>query len=734
MSGELAVTLVAPGEVRYDLTPVLDAGQASEITEQLEDDFTAATYGDFDLRIADDRAGTWRALLDSGTETEEWRIEIERLTDARRAKWERLWLGLLDLPRSYEIDVRARQLAVHAFSAAKVLERTSAEGVRRFTVPLLADVNSGTASVVLVQGTTADLRVDDEIEIGDGTNSETKTIATITSTTALTANSNYANTYNDAPLTLLSFFHRRRSLDFLAGELFDKAGISVRTIDLKQDGEFASAVVMPGNEQGLATAGTVRSLMGRVTADRAEVVISGGAGSYRAPNLKDGWTSESPSAVAKIDYSGQQAAEPGTLIDAATSYGDRPALALTESRDDFRVADYLLGDYYQLQNSGVGASPLNLLKNGAFAVQLQASSGLAVYPGATLVADSIQHRILVYYSTSTTTFLKSWDGTTLVTLRTRTVGGAGAYAPYFGTMGFDYRLNIAAFLETDLSSSPARDRIYLLAPNLGPSIAAPGNVVHYLYTLRSFGGRACFIYSTLSPEPAYRLAMYDPTTLALVADVIVAQLAPPGTRDVFLTRLALGGVEMLVGFVGRTRCFVVAQSMAGVIPYAGFEGQSVAAALRELALAGIATAGLDEFGNGYLLARLRIKGSTDLDGQIMEQLARPLSPKNRTSVEFRGTDEAGDSFTVLTGKTGDSEHRLELSSSMVTNALLGAALGAAYSEFFSGHREEQIVVHGASRIYHADDRIEFDGRIWAITQATYRHATRDQELLLYEVG
>jgi hypothetical protein len=712
--GDIALTMTTPNGVRVDLTPRTDLRAFSAVGESLESDFLELTHGDFDLTL-DDQDGELSAMFEGATEEEEYILEIDLYRGERRVKWERIWGGILEIPRTLSENPKERTLSVQGYSYSKLLERASAENVKREVGGLLADGVGGIATITLTSGTTADIRVDDIVTLDDAANTEDNRVAAIVSPTVITTRDVLNTSYSDAELLLKTPYYRRRSIEDLAALLFAEAGVTSGGVDLAGTADTLAPFPTPVSTEGLPSSGNPQHLMARGAL--VEMQVSAGQGSFRAVDAKAGWVSENPAETPKIDYSNQQDAEP-TLLAADATLGDAPS-ATGAPFLLFRAADYATGDYYDLEQT----ADFRLRKNGAFLATIEAGF---VAEGGAIVWDSTHSRLLVHYretGVAQPATLKAWTGAALETLSTGAGGGI------YMSLGYDHRLDLALFH----SAEPGKMWVYMIeAGSIGRRFRAPGNH-RYLYGLRSIGNHFAFCYRQAEGDRYHtHLAVYDYGTLDKVADVRF-QTGSVTNPPVFVTRMHLGEEDVLFAFSGRSSGLIVARHYAGVVGYADFEGNDCGAALRDLALLGLSFLHVDIHRIGRLIARANMAGAQAFDDVVLEQTTLPLSPESRTSAQVTGETDDGEEIEVTLGKTGDSANRIDIDSKFINTTAMATALGSAYSSLLSGLRERTITIERPARLYHANDLIAWDGAVWRVISASYEVDSQDQELRLIEV-
>ncbi len=204
--GEFLITMLCPDGTRRDLSDVVSLRAVGSIEESLEDDLLVLTHSDFGLTVQDED-GTFAQTMRETARTELWGLEIDRLVDDRRAKWRRIFAGILDVPLSVEIDHTEHMVSVQAYSFSKLLEDINVESLKRLqngahdTPPgMFGQTVSATSGNTLItfdpgfSGGNA-LQIGDVLRIDDGTNAEEHIIREIPATNQVRTINNFDNTF-----------------------------------------------------------------------------------------------------------------------------------------------------------------------------------------------------------------------------------------------------------------------------------------------------------------------------------------------------------------------------------------------------------------------------------------------------------------------------------------------------------------------------------------------------------
>lgn len=731
-------------QARYRLLLTSPTGEVLDLTERVSDPGTISenvvesllelVHGDLSMQI-DDHDGAFSAFIADADPDDEYALTLLRQTKRRTPKWERLFGGILDLPWSVRRDRTERVADVEVFSFSKLLERASAEDLKRTPGALLADATAASATLSITDGDYSEIVIGDVLTLSDGTNEERKTVTAVLGSGDFTMDSDYANNYSDGAVTLDTPYYRRLSVAELVALVFEQAGIDQYTVDTASVPDDVVPFPTPAKIAGLPSSGAARHTIQRSGA--LEVMLSGN-GTYRAADGQSEWSQDDPSGVPKVDYSSQQDSEP-TLVNAHATLGDRPPQHSADGTylETYRVVDYATGDYYTLRSTLV-TGPLVLLKNGTPDVTIEAAFGPAILFEYGHAYDRANARVIVWYvygqvgSPPPTAKIKAWDGSTLTELADLTGVASGIPVTSYTVPGVDHRLGIAAYSYTDLSTG--QRRVGLIEPTVtGRSFELPG-LGSYLYTLRTIDRYLFFLYRVNEDGlQAYRLRVVDYDTLETVGDAVLDTRASL-THVVFLSRASIGGEDVLFGFIGRTP-FVVARSYAGIVPYANFEGMSCSAALQDLALISMSMCRVDEYRIGVFRSRDSASApEVALDTVPLERQSMPLWEHYRTSVEVTGETEDGDEIVVTEGDTGDSARRFEIDSQLITNEAVASAVAHLYARYFGTKRtQEDLTIDEPTPLLRPFDRVRFNGKLYQALDPETDLAEHEQRLTLVEV-
>jgi len=701
-------------------------GGLGTIAQATEVDFLQLAHGDVDLEIDnfDDALSQFFAGLDPA---DRYDVLIDRKVGTRRPMWQRVFGGVLDLPLSLSSEARTRVMRLQAFSYSKHAERFSAETVKRNVTgrTLTSTVSAGSATVNV--SSTTDILVGDEIEITDADDRESHVVLRIVSGTQLITTETWDNTFlSGSPVELLTPYLRNKGIAFLAGELFDAAGIDSQAITIEHE-RATAPIATPISTDGwpLQTSGdlatgrgwTVRNgkLLGLPTASDPD--------DREIADPRSTWVDQNIQTFI-LDWTPYLDIEPGT----------HPTWAFIELADGIQAPDYSIPDTWYAVTGGGGIWNLNLVAGGLQTLIQNFGADVATITVEVVPTDP-GNIWVSQVSTAAKTMTRYWDGAIFTTIE----------AAMGGTLRYIRRLNVVALHERNASAGGANPtyttnlHLYNVTSRTKQrTITVPTGL--FARTLRAFG---TFIAGLYTFGPTTRCRVWD-LDWKQVADYEVAQRGVPitgvGRDEAFLTVFTepVTLKEEACGFAGNSM-FVLATSYAGVIPYADFEGLSVAGALVELAKPAGAYIEIDEYGVGAIRSRLTEDAQRrDVALVIDEPLslkAIPIWEFYRTSAIVSGRTEAGDDIEELAGDTGDSANRIEISGPLITTPSVAQAIGNEYVSILNQKvRQAEPTVCEVDDLIRVFDYVEMDGSRWLVVQASLKPDGRTYDLKLVEVA
>jgi len=701
-------------------------GGLGTIAQATEVDFLQLAHGDVDLELDnfDDALSQFFAGLDPA---DRYDVLIDRKVGTRRPMWQRVFGGVLDLPLSLSSEARTRVVRLQAFSYSKHAERFSAETVKRTVTgrTLTSTVSAGSATVNV--SSTTDILPGDEIEITDADDRESHVVLRIVSGTQLITTETWDNTFlSRSPVELLTPYLRNKGIAFLAGQLFAAAGIDSQAITIEHE-RATAPIATPISTDGwpLQTSGdlatgrgwTVRNgkLLGLPTAsDPDDREIADPRSTWADQNIQ----------TFILDWTPYRDTEPGT----------HPTWAFIELADGIQAPDYSISDTWYAAPGGGNIWNLHLVVGGLQTLIQNFGADVATITVEVIPTDP-GNIWVSQVSTAAKTMTRYWDGAIFTTIE----------AAMGGTLRYIRRLNVVALHERNASAGGANPtyttNLHLYNATTRTrirTITVPTGL--FARTLRVFG---TFIAGLYTFGPTTRCRVWD-LDWKQVADYEVAQRGVPitgvGRDEAFLTVFTepVTLKEEACGFAGNSM-FVLATSYAGVIPYADFEGLSVAGALVELAKPAGAYIEIDEYGVGAIRSRLTEDAQRrDVALVIDEPLALkaiPIWEFYRTSAVVTGKTEAGDDIEELAGDTGDSANRIEISGPLITTPSVAQAIGNEYVSILNQKvRQAECTACEVDDLIRVFDYVELDGSRWLVVQVGLKPDGRTYDLKLVEVG
>jgi len=697
----------------------------------------ALAHGDVELEL-DDADDAVRQYFAAALPTDRYDVLVDRRLVAGRLLWHRVFGGVLDLPWSLRFDAEARTANLQAFSYSKHAERSSAELVRRNVTgrTLTANLSAGATTVNV---NTTDILAGDEIEVSDLTNRETLVVREIISGTQLRVFEAFDNAFSSGNrVELLTPYLRSKGIAYLAGQLLAAAGIDSQAVMLEH--ELASSpIATPISTEGFPRRGVTggAQFSGDLAVPRGWTVRNGRLWCLPSDvtplNERDVtdprgiWQDLGSSGTVALEWTAYRGTEPATHeigFQADTAYGGQ-------------APDYDIGDtWYQNPDGGTQHYKLYTIGGGLQTSIFDFGTDIPMVTVEVVPPDT-PNVWVSYVSTAAKTATKYWNGATFTTIE----------ASMGGMLRFLRRLNLVALHERatgPFAPGAFTTNLHLYDPTTKAktrTITVPEGLL--ARTLRVFDQVIAGLY-TLGPTTRCRIWDLDWNQLAdyEVAQraVLISPAGGVGAFEAFVTVFTEPATskEVLCCFAGN-QMFVLARSYAGVIPYADFEGLSVAGALAELAKPAGAYVEIDEYGVGSIRSRLaddvqRRGIALDID-EPLALTTRPIWEFYRTSAQVTGETEAGDDIDELAGDTGDSANRIEISGPLITTPSVAQAIGNQYVSILN-----QKVVQAELTVCEVDqhlrvfDYVRMDGARWLIVEASLKPDARTYQLKLVEVG
>lgn len=678
---DLRVKLIDPYGTELDVSDRLEDSDLDAIIESSEEELLELNHGDASLTL-DDGDGAISRFLGQLTPDVRYECVIERETLRRRPKYERVFGGTLDLPQSVNIhhdkfDAGKRRVELQVFGFTKLLEAASASDIKRTVEDRVGSVDIvGHANLVYDTDTT-DIVPGDEIELSNNTRAETRTVGTIVSATKLRVTEDFNHTYIGADLELKTPYYRNKTIAFLAAQVFQAANIADFLIE---PGRALAAypVATDINRDDLPLIAHPKSIVQQTVSSIPLITIT-----YPFDTIATRKTSAGPTQgfgdgvttnVTQYDWRPYLLAEPATIRELANRAADDGSVAWA----------YVAGDYHELREVIGGAfdSEVFLDKNGTqqTSIDTYSDATMSGYTSKFVEHEPINNKIWISVGkrngpAGAFDGVKIWKDATLTTL----IEGNGERGPLRMIRQLGRMFQSCANGQVRLWDVTTQT----IALSVGdqPELQA--------WTARLIGQHICVIYRKSGTG---RLRIYDYRTLGVVADYEISNRKQPNQFS-FLTLFEDGSDEGVgIGWYGR-RYFALSRQFAGVIPYADFGDRSCAAALKDLALASASIISVNHYKSGALRSRtfldpLRPRHAMPIP---LSRSTHPLWEFYRNSVEVTGKAPDGDEVRAIVGETGDSAHRIGLSSSMISTESIAQAIGAIYLRFLSRLRVQEDI-------------------------------------------
>lgn len=723
---QLRTTLVTPDGDVLDIT---DRTQhPGSVSYKVEVELLQLAHGDVDLTIFDED-GTVEQLLRTAQPGQEWQVIIERATGKRRPAWERIFGGILDLPWSVQFNRGAREVHVQAFAFSKLLELASAETVQRDLSGRVASTSATSATVTM--NDTTDITKGDQLEVNDGTTSETRTVDHVSSATVLVTTEAWTNSFTTETATITTPYYRHRSVEFLAAELFAAAGIT--DYDISNIGEaLAFPLASELNTDGLPVPSVEEPIS--ITEQGGQIKITfATAGRYKATDPTSGFTVDSASTTCQGDWRPYLATEPVTILTAAGVVDDQNrTFAYGSGTDTGPCWDYVNGDRYHLHQVKAATSQLQLYKNGALdhTIDSFTTGGGATMQGYANVwiehAPSSDELWITYQRNDGTgtpgMYYKPTSGGSWTQLVGVAAGGSGRYVVQLDRLIYTTSTGVGQFTVHEIDPG-AHTLVRTKAVDTGASVVPIPQTFH----ARVIGNALvvpAFIF------PATRLYALDPSSFDLLASY---QLAPTFQTPPVLLGSWQGPTEIVGIGYAASRYLALARTVQSV-PYADFSDMSCAAALKQLALVTMNVVRVDEFRAGSFASRIDY-----VTGRATHELPAPVDGEEeslvwenyRASVKVTGKQEDGADIEIVVGNSGDSAHRLELDSKLITLPGMAEVIGQLYLALLSVQRQQLDGTYPETgTILRPLDQVFRAGTEWLVLEAELDLLARELDLRL----
>ena len=710
MTRAYRVLLIGPGRQPLEITErVSDLGS---IAESVEDTLLSLSHSDLSLTIADQDGFLW-GLLGRIDPDEQWIVHVHRTTGQRKPKWVRVFGGVIDLPWSLSRDMQDGTLELQVFSFSKMLERASAENVRRTFAALTGSITAATTTLTL--SSTSGIVRNDIVTLDNGAGTtETFTISSVTNATTAVTTVAASNTFSSALATVETPYYRDVTPAALAASLLTAAGFS--TDSLSVSGNVSPIPVpTPVSESGSTGFSGGRSLH---VASGSLIVTRSVSPRQNATSPTAGWTAGAATTIGVVDWSPYYMTDPGAYKSLQSALGFRD--------DGTQLARYNSGTarIYELVRNATVLIIDDDLGSILATIDTTVSGG---YSFAHFEYDPVNDGIWTSYkrANGTREALEYYDFTTT----TQTDLGTGA-----GTGG---RLRCCRALNAMIVHTGATFRVYdLVTKLLTQVVVLPAEAAKLaMWTLRYFDGfvavtgqdefgRGSFVYfwdQAWTYRGRYRLVAIDQGLGSAPGAGLIPYCTPFTLSD---------GKQVLIVNASGTM-LVLSTRYDGVIPYADGADKSCAALLTEVAGLLIQTLDVTPYG----IVRLKPRNATtDPRMTLAEPLdadEQPLWDEYRTSFEVTGKDVAGNDVEYISGDTGDSARRGSREIGLAITAGMAQTIAEAAQQFL-GQKRRQIDgtwAEGTQQV-RPFDVVRFRTRKWIALEVETDLQDEEQDLRL----
>lgn len=730
------VLMYGPGGEVFDLTDRLSKNGIGKIVEAVEEDFLELTHGDMAITLRNDDGAIDRFFrhLAPG---DLYEITVERDAPSGRLHFERLFGGILDLPWSLRFDRVEKTASVQVFSYSKLLERISGETVRRPVTGMTGQATAAGVTVSNITPNTSELHPGDDLKLTTSLGlTETQTIRQITNSTSVVITASWSNTFAaGTPMEVATPYHRDRSVSFIAGEIFDAAGVTSQNIDATTPiSEYPIATPMAKSDYDQpSTLGIVKDAT--FLSVRSNVITSQitPTQKFTATRPDSLWVYTAGAVTLISDWTPYYETEPANFPLLEEGSNDDGEKAAADHENNRKYSLLTFGSPYTGVNFRRDTGTVNVV------IVIGGTATTTVYTSQEYCPDTDHVWVSITGKTADAwDFVRVYDvaGALVATVET-TRSGKLRYLRRLGLMVLherDMGATGGGARTTNLHLYNASTRAFMRTVQVPVDLA--------VWSLRVFdlpGGERWIvgIYSD-TPNQTTRVRLWDDQFVEKadykISDRVIGSSGLKGYVTIWKDPVT--AIEYPI-IATSGELLVLAKGYAGVVPYADFDGLSCGGAIKELALATLTYATVDPYKAGSLQSRLvsnalRRARPIDLDAPI-RHTSWPLWEFYRTSAEINGTDATGVAFSVIRGTTGDSQHRISLDSKIVATTSLAEIVAEAYSALLSRKvTQEEVEVNETGTPIHVLDYVRLSGIVYLVIESTYSPTRRTYSLRLVE--
>jgi len=736
------------------------------ITHETEETLLELTHGDLDLTLDDSDDAVW-AFFNGILPTDRFYVIVLRETGKRRPRWERIFAGTVEPATSLRFDEYSQTVSIQAFSFSKLLEAASAETLVRDFSGLTGSVTSG-SSTVTISPSTGPILAGDEIRLRNGTDDEQQLVIKILTGTTVQTLSTWGTTFSSADLTCETPYPRDISPQDLAEQLATASGMKSGGVELLNplaDYPIATPLASASFPHDTSDPdGAIQEILSLTPISPnidARTKPGGTQTRSETADPAEAWTNYTTGSVQPLqDWTPYQDTEPGSFP--TTTYspgGSHIGHPLIDDTGTFHASDHAGGHNYNIWYFYTGTPFIYWVMlardNGPF------NTGIMCEVPVTSATDYLQTSVEFdpvtgYVWVSGTGYVNSGTPQTKDFVKYIIPPGPAAFnsieTALSGKLRFLRRLNLMALHEFN----PNGNQKPTPTTNLHLYDTTTRKVVRivtvpdglWAWSLRVWedenGVRIAGLYDYLNTT---RLRIWTEDWVEVVDYQVSGRImTDKGTDTHTVWQGQIGhnsvftdpnGTEMVVGYSGDST-WVLGKGYRGVIPYADLSDKSCAEAFRQLSLLTMSIYTVDLFGNIFIRGRGYLddekRGSPVPIDVPLSWVTRPLWERYAASAKVSGAEPlTGTTIDVVAGDTGDSAHRVELSSDFVITASLAEAVGSAYVGFFGKPRQQiDVDVPETGTLIRPLDYVSLDGRAWIVLASEFNHKNRTHSLRMVE--
>jgi len=702
--------ITSPLGVELDVSELLEIGAMGTISWAPESDLTVMAHGDFSLAL-DNSDGRVEELLGPAQPGDLYEMILSR---EGSVGWDRVFGGILDLPYSLVYDDKDKLATIECYSFSKLLERTSAEPIKRTLASKTASITEATRTLVFLTGETADLLPGDIVKLDSGTGrTEEMVIDKITSSSQAIVTKDAGSTFSSALVTVETPYYHDKTPAYLLDLVADECGLELDASDLSLD-VATFPIATPMTLEGLNITEIPVSLVPTGTTVLATFGAADETNRKSSAAPTTAWTDGAASNTPQGDWTPYLLSEPASIMASALGGAyDNGASAWDHTNSHvFYVVQVATGSPSFLQRLHLYRDSTDL---GFWHSVVDGES----YNTARCEYDPVNDRVWVssYGTDGTRKF--SWIP-----------AAGGAFTSYDATRSGEMRLcrlHNVLILVDDVTEAM---RFYdLTSLTLIREITFPYGLP-VAWSIRAWDEWFVFL---VDEDGRSRVVIYETSGWTFVSAYL---LSPNKTYRRFLTIQTLtDGRQVGIIFAGM-EWFVFSLRYDGVVRYADFDGASCGQAANDLAIVTNSIVNVDNFKVFSLKNRLALGRNDAVDniGTAITSKRRPVSEMYRASVSVTGQSPSNEDIKVIVGDTGDSARRLEISSNFATTYGIAVATAIATQQFVERIQGQwDVTADDDGPVLKFGDRVTMGDRSLFVYKAEVDLEQQQQHLTLLEV-